>query len=104
MGKPWELKPVWHSGKTKASVGAGSATVPLLLTTTAFIHNKTMNVLFSLTSIRPTEFPKDLDISLSFDSYRRTFPPNPLPAPPPPPQQVLSSDEVFSGCFLFLPS
>lgn len=43
-------------------------------------------MLFPLTSIRPTQFPEDLNISLSSDSYWRIFPS---------PQQVLSSDEVF---------
>lgn len=29
MDKSWALKPVWDAGKTKASVGEGSASVPL---------------------------------------------------------------------------
>ena len=41
VGKCQELKPIWHAGKTKAVVEAGSATVPLLLMATARIHNIT---------------------------------------------------------------
>lgn len=42
-------------------------------------------MLFCLISVRPTQFPKDLKISLSSDSYWRTF------FPP----KVLISDQVF---------